>query len=334
MGFLMSTMSSGYLLYSVTKRLLYNILQKMCTFSCALIKKRMKQSDSDKISVIIPTYNRAELLVGAVRSVLTQTLEPAEILVIDDGSTDDSEDRVAALVREGARCLRYLCQPHRGPAAARNFGLANCSFDMLAFLDSDDRWEPRKLELQARAMRSSPNTLVSHTRESWYRRGQFLNQKKRHRPPHGAIFEQCLPLCCVGMSTVMARRALFEQFGVFDETLICCEDYDFWLRVAVSQSFLLVEQPLTIKHGGRPDQVSVRYRQGMDRFRIQALAKQLVNPQMSTSQRLHLGHELVKKCRIYGRGCGKHDKPEEERHYLRLADWGAALAGLSGQEGV
>jgi hypothetical protein len=104
--------------------------------------------------------------------------------------------------------------------------------------------------------------------------------------------------------------------------------------VAASQPFLLVEQPLTIKHGGRPDQVSVRYRQGMDRFRIQALAKQLVSLQMSTSQRFKLGLELVKKCRIYGQGCGKHGKPEEERHYLRLADWGAALAELTtGQEG-
>jgi glycosyltransferase involved in cell wall biosynthesis len=293
----------------------------------------MKQSGVDKISVIIPTYNRAALLAGAVRSVLAQTLPPAEILVVDDGSSDDTDEQVASLVRETATTkLRYLRQPHRGPAAARNYGIVRSSFDMLAFLDSDDRWEPRKLELQTLAMRSSPDTLVSHTRELWYRRGRFLNQKKRHRPPHGAIFQQCLALCCVGMSTVMARRTLFRQFGMFDETLACCEDYDFWLRVAVSQPFLLVEQPLTIKHGGRPDQVSVVFRQGIDRFRIQALAKQLADSRLSPLQRLHLGRELIRKCSIYGRGCGKHGKPEEERHYLRLADWAAELTGLGGRE--
>ncbi len=293
----------------------------------------MEHSGIDKISVIIPTFNRAGLLADAVRSVLAQTLQPAEILVVDDGSSDASEGLVASLARDAATTLRYLRQPHRGPAAARNHGIARCSFDLLAFLDSDDCWKPRKLELQALAMRLSPDTLVSHTRELWYRRGRFLNQQKRHRPPHGAIFEQCLPMCCVGMSTVMARRALFQQFGLFDETLACCEDYEFWLRVAASQPFLLVEQPLTIKHGGRPDQVSAMFRQGMDRFRIQALAKQLADSHLSASQRLHLGRELIRKCRIYGRGCGKHGKPEEERHYLRLADWAVALTGVPVQEG-
>jgi glycosyltransferase involved in cell wall biosynthesis len=281
----------------------------------------MKSRSAEQISVIIPTHNRAEWLEAALRSVHEQTLQPAEILVIDDGSTDDTEHRVAVLARSTAAQPVYLHQPHRGPAAARNLGIARASSDLLAFLDSDDCWQPRKLEIQAHALQSSPAYLVSHTREIWYRRGQLINQKKRHRPPHGFIFDQCLRLCCVGMSTVMAHRSLFHEVGMFDETLLCCEDYDLWLRVAACRPFLLVDQPLTIKHGGRPDQVSVTYRQGMDRFRIQALAKQLAVSRLTTEQRVQLGEELVRKCRIYGTGCHKHGKPEEGRHYLQLAGW-------------
>ncbi|MBE0583358.1 MAG: glycosyltransferase family 2 protein [Desulfofustis sp.] len=291
----------------------------------------MKYRNADQISVIIPTHNRADRLDTALRSVLEQTLLPAEILVIDDGSIDDTEHRVAVLGRTAAVHLVYLRQPNRGPAAARNLGIARASFDLLAFLDSDDCWQPRKLEIQAHALRSSPSYLVSHTREIWYKRGRPINQKKRHCPPHGFIFDQCLSLCCVGMSTVMAHRSLFHEVGMFDEALPCCEDYDLWLRVAASRPFLLVDLPLTVKHGGRPDQVSVTYRQRMDRFRIQALAKQLGISRLTTVQRLQLGRELIRKCGIYGTGCGKHGRPEEERHYQQLADW--AMQRMNGDDG-
>lgn len=275
------------------------------------------------ISVIIPTFNRAEMIETAVASVLAQNLAPAEILIVDDGSSDDTEQRIDTVARTARIPVLYLRQPNRGPAAARNRGIAAASADTLAFLDSDDSWHRQKLEIQYKAMQSSATFLVSHTRETWYRKGRFLNQKRRHRPPHGMIFNHCLNLCCVGMSTVMAHRELFTEFGLFDESLRCCEDYDLWLRVAAHRPFLLVDRALTVKQGGRADQVSVHYRQGMDRFRIQALARLLCTSSLSAEQRHRLSDELIRKCLIYGRGCNKHGRELEGGHYLRVAGWAA-----------
>ncbi len=286
------------------------------------------------ISVIIPTFNRAPMLAAAVDSVFSQSLLPAEVIIVDDGSTDDTEQGVLSLGAAAPVAVRYLRQPNRGPAAARNAGIIMAGEKILAFLDADDQWHYRKLETQYRAMTQAPEYLLSHTRETWYRRGRLLNQKRRHQPPHGAIFERCLPLCCVGMSTVMARRVLFDQFGMFDESLRCCEDYDLWLRVAAHCPFLLIEQALTIKHGGRDDQVSVRYRLGMDRFRIQALGTMLQRGDTTGRHRRLLVEEMTRKCVIYGRGCLKHGKQEEGRHYLRLARWAALQGGPIAEAGA
>lgn len=270
------------------------------------------------ITVIIPTYNRAPLLKKAMQSVLGQREKPAEIIIVDDGSTDHTQ-----LVVEELTCsltkIKYLYQPNRGPAAARNTGIMHASCDYLAFLDSDDEYHKEKLAVQFQALRADPEFLVSHTLETWYRRGVHLNQKKIHMPAHGNIFKACLRLCCVGMSTVMVRRELFERYGLFNEALRCCEDYDLWLRVSSFEPFLLIDRRLTIKHGGRPDQVSNAYKVGMDRFRIQALAE-LIDSNTLTVKQNHLAiEELVRKCGIYANGCLKHDKGDEADHYLKLA---------------
>jgi len=190
---------------------------------------------------------------------------------------------------------------------------------MLAFLDSDDHWHRDKLAIQLQAMCDASGYKLSHTREKWYRRGLHLNQKLIHQPPHGAIFEHCLRMCCVGMSTVIVTKELFKLFGYFDESLRCCEDYDFWLRVAVREKFLLVDKQLTIKEGGRPDQVSSIYRVGMDKFRIRALVKLIEADKLSRHQYLAVCQTLIEKCLVYGKGCLKHGRSEEGNFYLRLA---------------
>lgn len=269
---------------------------------------------SAPVSVIIPTYNRAAMLGRAIDSVLSQRYPRYELIVVDDGSTDDTRAVVAS---HGAQ-VRYLHQPNRGPAAARNAGIRAARFDLLAFLDSDDCFVPQKLARQAAAMAATPSCLVSHTGESWYRNGRHLNQKKKHRKGTGDIFVRSLALCVVGMSTVMVRREFFGRVGLFDETLPCCEDYDLWLRASLVESFLLVNEPLTIKHGGRPDQVSARYRLGMDRFRIRAIEKILAHPSLSPARRELAIAELVKKCTIYGNGCMKHGRMAEGSYYRAL----------------
>ena len=268
------------------------------------------------ISVIIPTYNRAPFLQKAVDSVLGQSHRQVELIVVDDGS----EDNTAELMAEYRSSIVYVRQENRGPASARNRGIEKARHDLLAFLDSDDRFEYRKLERQLAAMNRNPSCLISHTEEIWYRRGRILNQKKRHRKNSGDIFSQSLKLCAVGMSTVMARRELFARYGLFDETYPCCEDYEFWLRVSAEERFLLVEEPLTIKHGGRDDQVSVINRIGMDRFRIRAIMKILTSGGLDESQRSIARQELEGKCRIYGEGCLKHGRIKEGHYYLNLPE--------------
>jgi len=269
----------------------------------------------EPVSVIIPTYNRARFLKKAIDSVLAQTYPHYELIVVDDGS----EDNTAELVSSYGHKLKYVKQQNRGAAAARNTGIEAARYDLLVFLDSDDWFDPEKLAEQLAHMQRHPDYLISHTQEVWYRRGKLLNQKKKHQKPEGFIFTQSLKLCAVGMSTVMARRQLFDLVGGFDESLPCCEDYDLWLRASIRHPFLLVDKPLTCKAGGRPDQLSTLFRVGIDKYRIRAIEKILAADGLSAEQRRLATRELAKKCRIYGNGCIKHGRLEEGATYLDLA---------------
>jgi len=268
------------------------------------------------ISVIIPTYNRAQRLKKAIDSVLAQSQQNFELIVVDDGS----DDNTAELIDKYNSDIVYIRQENSGPAAARNRGIEKARHNVLAFLDSDDWFAENKLSTQIEAMRQNPSYLISHTDEIWYRKGQILNQKLRHKKNSGDIFEQSLELCAVGMSTVMIRREAFERYGLFDEEYPCCEDYEFWLRISAEEKFLLVEEPLTLKDGGRNDQVSTIYRIGMDKFRIKAIMKILSSGRLTEEQTRIARRELERKCRIYGTGCIKHGRNEEGHYYLNLSE--------------
>ena len=272
-------------------------------------------SPATPVSVIIPTHNRAGFLAQAIDSVLSQTYANFELIVVDDGSTDETQELLASY----GKPLISLRQENRGPAAARNTGISAARHPLLAFLDSDDQFTRHKLTLQVAAMETQPELLISHTQETWIRNGQHLNQKKRHAKESGDIFARSLDLCVVGMSTVMARRELFDRVGLFDESFPCCEDYELWLRASVAHPFLLVDAPLTVKHGGREDQVSVQFKTGMDRFRIRAMEKLLANTTLTPAQSRLAREELVRKAVLYGNGCLKHGHLEEGRRALALA---------------
>lgn len=270
------------------------------------------------VSVIIPTFNRALLLKRAIDSVLRQTVQCSELIVIDDGSTDNTQKILGNLSISAQISFRVYHQKNSGPAAARNLGVCKSEFPLLAFLDSDDHWHKRKLEKQYQSLVDRSDYQISHTREKWLRRGRHLNQKKKHIPRHGEIFEHCLQLCGVGMSTVMMKRELFDHVGLFDETLRCCEDYDLWLRIGCRYPFLLVDEPLTVKEGGREDQVSSQYRLGMDRMRIYSLRKLLDTSVLNSHQYLMTLNELKKKVTIFGNGCLKHGNKETGVSFLDL----------------
>jgi glycosyltransferase involved in cell wall biosynthesis len=235
-----------------------------------------------------------------------------EVLVIDDGSRDDTE----ALVRNRYAGCRYVHQRNRGVSHARNRGIRLARGDWLAFLDSDDAWLPGKLAAQVHALQQVPGMQICHTDEIWIRNGRRVNPMHKHRKSGGHIFRRCLPRCVISPSSVVIQRSLFDQVGLFDESLPACEDYDLWLRICARHPVVFLEQPLILKFGGHEDQLSRRH-WGMDRFRIQALEKILATPALAEPDRLAALHTLIEKARILAQGAYKRGHLQRAEAYRR-----------------
>jgi glycosyltransferase involved in cell wall biosynthesis len=270
-------------------------------------------SASPTVSVIVPTLNRAALLPRALSSVLSQTRPADEIIVVDDGSTDDTP---VLLERYGAR-IEVLRQANAGVSAARNRGIGYATGEWLAFLDSDDAWLPHKLERQLGSL--MPEVRVAHTDEIWIRRGKRVNPMKKHAKSGGFIFERCLPLCVISPSAVIIHHEVFQAVGLFDETLPACEDYELWLRICARYPVQFLNEPLIFKYGGHADQLSRRY-WGMDRFRIRALEKLLASGDLSVENHRSALRALIRKLEIYGNGARKRGRIEEARRCQRRCD--------------
>lgn len=273
----------------------------------------MIQPDSPTVSVILPTYNRCRLLKRAVDSVLDQTCRDFELIVVDDGSSDDTP---ALLARYGDR-LRAIRQPNRGVSAARNAGIRQAAGKLIALLDSDDYWLPQKLARQVAFFENNPDAAICQTEEIWIRNGVRVNPKKRHQKCSGRIFEKCLPLCLISPSAVMLRTSLLDEVGMFDENLPACEDYDLWLRITCQYPVGLIADPLIVKCGGHDDQLS-RMPQ-LDKYRIQALLKIIEMGCLSASQLTAARAMLVEKCRIHAAGCRKRGRIQDACRYENVA---------------
>ena len=198
---------------------------------------------TDSVSVIIPTFNRKSMIDRAVRSVVSQTVSASEIIVVDDGSTDGT----AAYLRRNYSDIEVVEQENLGVSAARNRGVRESLGRWLAFLDSDDAWQPRKLERQLAALDQSDGYRICHTDEIWIRNDRRVNPKLKHRKSGGWIFSNCLPLCVISPSSVLLDRSLLDEIGSFDEGLPACEDYDLWLRICSRHPVLFVDEPLVGK---------------------------------------------------------------------------------------
>lgn len=262
------------------------------------------------VSVVIPTFNRAHLLRRALDSVLGQTHPPHELIVVDDGSTDET----ASLIRHRYPNVSYLYQSNSGVSSARNRGIKEATGRWIALLDSDDEWLAHKLARQLEALQEVPGMKLCHTDEIWIRNGVRVNPKKKHAKSGGWIFQRCLPLCCVSPSSVLIHRGVFDAVGLFDETLPVCEDYDLWLRVSARFPVLYADEPLTVKYGGHRDQLSLKF-WGMDRFRIRALEKILASGILSENDRKAAQSTLTEKLAIYVEGARKRGKWEEAAAY-------------------
>lgn len=196
--------------------------------------------DKPAVSIIIPTYNRPDLLRQALDSVAAQTFADYEVIVVDDGSTPPIADAVANHPSKP----RIFRQVRQGPAAARNRGIAEARADLVAFLDSDDLWMPTKLERYIKAIDDHPDIPIFY--------GPMLPIDSAGRPVAGRtklrhsghMTEQLFKSCYVDVPTVVCRRDLLNRAGGFDSSLPVCEDYDLWLRLSLTEPFGLIEEPL------------------------------------------------------------------------------------------
>jgi glycosyltransferase involved in cell wall biosynthesis len=263
-----------------------------------------------EISVIIPTHNRRAMLREALASALAQRDASFEVIVVDDGSTDGTWHDLAPYDLSARRDdIRAVGMEHRGPAAARNRGIAIARGALVAFLDSDDLWMPEKLARQSRFMRDHPDCAISQTGETWLRDGRRVNPARRHRKRPGDIFADSLRTCLISPSAAILRRDLLDEVGGFDEDMAACEDYDLWLRILARHEAGLLAEPLTIRRAGHPGQLSATVA-ALDRFRILALAKLLAESSLDAARRAAAAEVMAAKCLIYGKGLarrGRHD---------------------------
>ena len=279
--------------------------------------RTMKMADYGmQVSVVIPTFNRASSLRRALQSVLNQKGTSFEVLVVDDGSTDTSRALVEQLAQQHTE-IRYLFQSRRGPAAARNVGIKKSRAPFVALLDSDDEWLPGKLAAQLEFFEKNPSYLICQTDEIWIRNGKRVNPMKKHKKEGGDIFERCVVLSMVSPSCVMMSKSLFDEIGLFDESLPACEDYDLWLRASARLKIGLIERPYVVRYGGHTDQQSRQF-SVMDQFRIRSLVKILKSGDLTPDQKQIASRELLRKCQIVIAGALKRGKFELACDYERV----------------
>lgn len=208
----------------------------------------MAQVESDPtISVVCPTYNSSRFVLRTLESVVVQTRHPLEIVVSDDGSTDGTPGIVGDfLARHSHLMARIIRHAHRGPGAARNSGIQQAQGEWIAFIDSDDLWDFRKLEVVAAAIRAHPEAnLVCHSEEHVRRDGsrQLLDYGSRFDPRRPVTVQQyCDNL--FSPSAVTCSRNLLLEAGLFDESLPTWQDYELWLRMAPLVRPLFLRQVL------------------------------------------------------------------------------------------
>ena len=279
-------------------------------------------ADGFSISVVIPTYNRWNLLNRSLASVVNQTYPAHQIIVVDDGSDESLGDSL----RNSFPSVHFLRQENKGVASARNLGIKTSAGEWIALLDSDDEWEPIKLEKQMAFLEKSQDLRAVHTGERWIRNGNEVTPPAYLDKSSDLLWERSLRHCLICPSSVLIHRSVFEIVGLFDEKLTVCEDYDFWLRLLLEQEIGLVDEKLVIKHGGHSDQLSTTI-WGMDRFRVMALQKILSSPLLSKDRRIKVIEVLHEKCGILAQGAEKRRKLEEAQKYRNLSDQHAVEPG-------
>ncbi len=262
------------------------------------------------ISVVIPVYNRAERIKACVESVLAQSLPPEEIIVVDDGSTDKTAVRLKEF---GDKIKVISLGKNEGVSFARNVGTKMASSEYIAYLDSDDLWQPEKIENAKKFIGKNRHYQIFQSEEIWIRNGKRVNPKQRHKNKKGWIFEPSLSLCLISPSCVVMKKSLWSAYDRFDESLPACEDYDLWLKITRHHPVGFDGYEGTIKYGGHADQLSRKF-EAIDRFRIKALAG-AASREKSAEQKKRIESVLIQKLEILKAGAQKRGLCREADEY-------------------
>lgn len=258
-----------------------------------------------KVSVIISVWNRPVLLWRAVKSVLQQTYPLHELIIVDDGSTDNTPLEIQKILElDNLFAINAFILPHSGmPGVPRNYGIENATGDWIAFLDSDDEWSPTKIAEQIKQIEHH-EVQWCHARERWIRNGKIISQKNHIHRREGIIFEDALKKCIIGPSSVLINRDLFKIYGRFREDLEIAEDYELFLRICGKEPIGYIDTPLLTKYAGHGNQLSEKYG-FIEKFHIVALQGLIENQVFDYNTMVLAKKELEKKQAIWEQGARK-----------------------------
>lgn len=266
-----------------------------------------------KLSIIIPTYNRAQYLREAIDSVLSQTYRDFEIIVVDDGSTDNTKE--VAKKWELLDKVKYFYQENKGPAAARNRGIKEAMGDYIAFLDADDLWLPEKLEKQVEYLKERPDvSLVASEFEIIDEVGHSngYSQRRKKIPVDGFILKYIFQHYLL-LSTIMVKKDTFKTVGLFNEELINAEDTDILLRIAKHFKIGLLDEYL-VKHREHKVSLTGIINSSRGRDGLKAIENFLSNEKGFAEQNKHLVNEVLSEAYFdYAEDLLSLDKFEESR---------------------
>lgn len=252
------------------------------------------------VSAVIPTYNYARYVAGAVESVLAQSFDDLEIVVVDDGSTDETADTLHPFLDR----IRYIRQEHRGLAAARNTGIRVARGPYVAFLDSDDLWLPEKVSVQSARLDDDPAVGLVYGEAALFAETSpgtaTLHSYWAHHPS-GKILPWLVRQNVVPSPTPMVRRELFDQVGPFDETLSACEDWDMWIRIAQVSEFAYVDRVLA-KYRVHAANMSLDYERMMTNG-LRVLEKAFSSPNLSPEIKRLRRSIISRRHADYALGC-------------------------------
>lgn len=226
--------------------------------------------NSSLVSVILPTYNCARFLQESVGSVLSQTYHLYEIIVVDDGSTDNTREVLQPFIQR----IRYLhLEQNKGLPTARNTGIQSARGAYIAFIDADDLWLPEKLETDIECFAQHPDTSMVYSKHlNIDEKGKEFDGATQKRLPSGRIFLQLFSeQNFIISSSVVVRKEVFETTGLFDERLFNCQDWDMWLRIAFSFQAAGINKPL-VKYRHNPHSLS-KNRENVLKYQKQVIDK-------------------------------------------------------------